>query len=176
MLAAAMGFLDKMKEKGRGVVTAAKPADGVEPAAAAEVRSRLHAISGKGIAAADDGDEVVVAWSAKIAGAGAGGGDYEYLYRALRVSLEESKHEATGIGYKTTTSAELGAGSITGSKDVERGQHVGSETVRVIAWLGPHHTEGGADESGYKFSWSDLRDPVLETVTGAGWTYKPKKF
>lgn len=43
-----MGFLDKMKEKGRGVVTAAKPADGVEAQPADEVRRRLLAISGKG--------------------------------------------------------------------------------------------------------------------------------
>ena len=33
----------------------------------------------------------------------------------------------------------------------------------------------GADESGYRFAWGDLRDPVIEAVTGAGWTYKPKK-
>ena len=44
----------------------------------------------------------------------------------------------------------------------------------MIAWLGPHATEGGADESGYKFAWSDLREPVIDAVTGAGWTYKPK--
>jgi hypothetical protein len=46
----------------------------------------------------------------------------------------------------------------------------------VLAWLGPHGTEGGADEKGYKFAWSDLREPVIEAVTGAGWTYKPKKI
>ena len=53
---------------------------------------------------------------------------------------------------------------------------MGSETMHVIAWLGPHRTEGGADEKGYKFSWGDLRDPVIEAVTGAGWTYKPKRI
>ncbi len=45
----------------------------------------------------------------------------------------------------------------------------------MIAWLGPHHTGGGADESGYKFSWAELREPIIDAVTGAGWTYKPKK-
>ena len=44
----------------------------------------------------------------------------------------------------------------------------------TIYWI---DTEGGADESGYKFSWGDtLRDPVIEAVTGAGWTYKPKRI
>jgi hypothetical protein len=66
-------------------------------------------------------------------------------------------------------------GSLSASKRWERGQHVGVETLHVIAWLGPHATSGGADEQGYKFSWSDLRDPVIEAATGAGWTYKPKK-
>ena len=124
----------------------------------------------------DDGD-IVVAWSAKVASAGAGGAGYEYLYRAIRISLDEGDREASGIGLKTTTEAEAGVGgTFSGSKDWERGQHMGSETVHVLAWLGPHHTEGGADESGYKFAWSDLRDPVIDAVTGAGWTYKPKKI
>ncbi len=64
---------------------------------------------------------------------------------------------------------------LSGGAEWERGQHIGSETMHVLAWLGPHHTEGGADERGYKFSWADLREPVIEAVTAAGWTYKPKK-
>jgi hypothetical protein len=172
-----MGFLDKLKEKGRGIVTAAKPEDGVVPQAEAEVRRRLLAVSGQGIQTAERDDEVLVSWSAKIASAGIDGGEYEYLYRAIRLKLNESDHETEAICLKTTTHAEVGIdGTLSASKDWERGQHVGSETVHVIAWLGPHHTEGGADESGYKFSWGDLRDPVIEAVTGAGWTYKPKKL
>jgi hypothetical protein len=42
-----MGFLDKLKEKGRGIVTAAKPEDGIAPEPADEVRRRLLAITGK---------------------------------------------------------------------------------------------------------------------------------
>ena len=33
-----MGLFDKLKEKGRGIVTAAKPEEGVEPQPADEVR------------------------------------------------------------------------------------------------------------------------------------------
>ena len=33
-----------------------------------------------------------------------------------------------------------------------------------------------ADESGYKFSWGALRNEVVDAITGAGRTYKPKKF
>jgi hypothetical protein len=171
-----MGFLDKLKEKGRGVLTAAKPESGVEPQAADDVHRRLLAISGKGIETGEDEGEVVVAWSAKVASSGPGGADYEYLYRAIRIELDESDPEAAGICFKTTTEAEITAGgSFAGSKSWERGQHIGSETVHVLAWLGPHRTEGGGDESGYKFSWSQLREPVIEAVTGAGWTYRPKK-
>jgi hypothetical protein len=171
-----VGFLDKLKEKGRGVVTAAKPKDGVTPASPEEVENRLLAITGKGIETGRDGDELVVAWAAKIASAGTGGADYECLYRAIRVELDPDAASASGICFKTTTKAELDlGGALSGSRDWERGQHIGSETVHVLAWLGPHQTEGGADERGYKFSWSDLRDPVIDAVTGSGWTYKPKR-
>ncbi len=172
-----MGLFDKLKEKGRGVMTAAKPEDGVEPQSADEVRDRLLAISGKGIQTGVEDGEIVVAWSAKVSGSGMGSADTECLYRALRIKLDESDHEAEGIGTKATSEAELTiGGDFSGSVDWERGQHMGSESMHVIAWLGPHETEGGADESGYKFSWSDLREPVIDAVTGAGWTYKPKKF
>ena len=171
-----MGFLDKLKEKSRGVMTAAKPDEGVEPQPADVVRERLLAISGKGIETATDAGRIVVSWSAKVAAAGAGGAGYEYLYRAIRIELDEGEREATGICLKTTTEAEIGiGGSFSGGKEWERGQHIGSETLHVLAWLGPHHTEGGADEKGYKFAWGDLREPVIDAVTGAGWTYKPKK-
>jgi hypothetical protein len=172
-----MGFLDKIKEKGRGIVTAAKPEDGVAPEPADVVRRRLLAITGKGIeTATEDDGAIVVAWSAKVASAGPGGAAGEYLYRAFELVLDEPDHEVTGIALKTTSDAEVGVGgSISAGLVWERGQHIGSETMHVIAWLGPHSTEGGADESGYKFAWSELRNPIIEAVTGAGWTYKPKK-
>ena len=43
-----MGLFDKLKEKSEGVLTAAKPEEGVAPADEAAVRERLLAISGKG--------------------------------------------------------------------------------------------------------------------------------
>lgn len=171
-----MGFLDKLKEKSRGVMTAAKPAEGVPALTEAEVRARLLEISGKGVTAGEENGDVVVAWAAKVASAGPGGAGYENLYRALRISFDESDHEASGIGLKATTEAEVTFGGMfAGGTDWERGQHIGSETLHVIAWLGPHQTEGGAGEKGYRFAWGDLREPVIEAVTGAGWTYKPKK-
>jgi hypothetical protein len=173
-----MGFLDFLKSKSRGILTSAEPEKGVAPADEQEVRTRLGAISGQGIeTAADDGD-VVVAWSAKVESAGVDGAEYEFLYRAIRISLDPGKHVATGLCLKTTTDAELDlfSGGLSGGKDWERGQFTGSEKVRVLAWLGPHHTEGGATDAGYSFGWSDLRTPVIAAVTGAGWTYKPKSF
>jgi hypothetical protein len=171
-----MGLFDKLKEKGRGIVTAAKPEEGVAVQPIDELRRQLLAISGKGIQAGEDEGEIVISWSAKVASSGEGGGEYEYLYRAIRLGLDDGEHAASGLCFKTSTDAEVGLCGFSASKNWEKGQHIGSESVHVLAWLGPHQTEGGADESGYKFSWSDLRDPVIEAVTGAGWTYKPKKI
>jgi hypothetical protein len=171
-----MGLLDRLREKGRGIVTAAKPAEGVEPADEGEVRRRLMGINGKGIDTGEDQGEVVVAWYAKVASSGLGTASYENLYRAIRIDLDPESHTASGICVKTSTQAELGVGgALSGSKDWERGQHIGSETVRVLAWLGPHRAEGAAGEEGFTFSWSALREAVIDAVTGAGWTYKPTK-
>lgn len=171
-----MGLFDKLKEKSEGILTSAKPQEGLEPAPEPAVRERLLAISGKGITTGEDDGEIVIAWSARVSSAGVGGAGTEYRYRAIRVGLDEGDREATGICFKTDSEAEIGMdGQFGASKSWERGQHIGSETMHVLAWLGPHSTEGGADEKGYKFSWSDLRDPVIEAVTGAGWAYKPKK-
>jgi hypothetical protein len=171
-----VGFLDKLKSKGVGVITAAKPEAGVAPASAADVRSRLLAISGKGIETGEDGDEIVVAWQAKVASSGSGSAGHEYRYRAIRVELDSDDNAAKGVCFKTDTDTEASvSGVFSASKGWERGQHIGSETMHVLAWLGPHQTEGGADEQGYKFSWGDLRQQVIDAVTGAGWTYKPKK-
>jgi hypothetical protein len=170
-----MGFLDKLK--GTGVLTDAEPEEGVAPQSAEEVKQRLLAISGKGIETGMDGDDVVVAWSAQVDSAGPGGAGHQYLYRAFKVELDEGDHQAKGIGLKTSSDAEVGiGGDFSGGIDWERGQHMGSETMHVIAWLGPHRTEGGADEKGFKFSWGDLREQVIGAVTGAGWTYKPKRI
>lgn len=172
-----MGLFDFFKRKTRGILTEARPAEGVAPAPEPEVRQRLLAVGGRGIETAEEDGDVVVAWSAKIAGAGDGGAEYQYLYRAIRVSLDPEKQEASGICLKTTTEAELDvvSGGLKAAKEWERGQHIGLETVRVLAWLGPHATSGGAGEEGFRFDWKDLRTPVIEAVTGAGWTYKPKQ-
>jgi hypothetical protein len=175
-----MGLFSKLKEKSRGVMTAAEPEEGVGPASESEVRDRLLAISGTGIETGEDDGEIVVAWAAKVASVTPGGGDYTHVYRAIRVEFEPGENEASGICFKTDSDAELGPGFLNAAKDWERGQHIGSESFRVIAWLGAVTSGGGAEgdarEASYKFSWSELRDPVIEAVTGAGWTYKPKRL
>jgi hypothetical protein len=176
---AAVGFLSKLREKSRGVMTKAEPAEGVAPVPESELRDRLRAISGTGVETGEDGGEIVVAWAAKVASVGPGGGDYTHVYRAIRVELDPAENEASGICFKTDTDAELGPGFLTAARDWERGQHIGSESFTVVAWLGAVASGGGAEgdarEASYKFSWSDLRDPVIDAVTGAGWTYKPKR-
>ena len=171
-----MGLFSKLKEKSRGIMTAAEPEEGVPAAPESEVRDRLLAISGKGIEAGEDDGDIVVAWAAKVDTIGPGGAEANHVYRAIRIELDPSENEASGIGYKTDTDAELGPGFMSVAKDWERGQHVGSESFTVIQWLGTVSSGGAAEDGKYKFSWSDLRDPVIDAVTGAGWTYKPKKF
>ena len=131
-----MGFLDKLKEKGRGVMTAAKPEEGGPAAAPEEVEARLTAISGRGMETGRDGEGIVIAWAAKVASAGAGGG-------RVRVSLPGDPGGA-GPGVE------------------ERLRHLPED-------------EAGRRGRLQSSSWSDLRDPVIDAVTGAGWTYKPKR-
>jgi hypothetical protein len=171
-----MGLLDKFKEEGRGVAGPVPPQEGIEPQPADEVRRRLMAITGKGIEAKADGDDIVVSWSAKLASAGVFGLGKESLYRAFRISLAEADHEAVASTIESTDEGAAGPGglSLSKSKSWGSGKQWGTQSEHVLSWGGPHRTEGGADESGYKFSWSDLREPVIDAVTGAGWTYRPK--
>jgi hypothetical protein len=46
----------------------------------------------------------------------------------------------------------------------------------LLASIRKRGAEGDARKASYKFSWSDLHDPVIDAVTGAGWTYRPKKL
>lgn len=168
-----MGLLDKLK--GTGVLTSAKPEQGVEPQPPEEVARRLTEISGDGIETEQQGDEIVVSWGAKVKSAGGASASYRYAYRAIRVRLDAAERIAKGLCLKTTADGRIRGTSFSGGAEWERGQHVGMETFQVVALLGPHETERGADEGGYMFKWSTLRDPVIEAVTGAGWTYKPEK-
>lgn len=169
-----MGFLSKLKEKTSGIVTSVKSESGVAPIPADELERKLLEISSDGTSTEKDGDEVVICWAAKVSGIGPTGAGSEYRYRAIRVELDGSSNTAKGICYKTDSDAELDLGGLSVSKSWERGQHVGSEKMHVIAWIGLNRTEGAADRHGYQFSWSALRDPVIKTVTESGWTYKPK--
>lgn len=107
-----MGFLDKLREKGEGVLTAAEPDEGVEPVSEAELRRRLLGIAGNGIETGEDEGEIVVAWMAKVAAAGAGSAGYEHLYRAIRIELDPGENEAKGVCFKTTTEADRAERSV----------------------------------------------------------------
>ena len=118
-------------------MTAAKPEEGVPAAPPEEVEARMTAISGRGIETGRDGEAIVIAWAARVASAGAGGAEYECLYRAIRVELDPESKSASGICLKTSADAELDlGGAFSGSLNWERGQHIGSETMHVLAWLG----------------------------------------
>jgi hypothetical protein len=171
-----MGILDKLRDKSRGVMTAADPAPGTSAAPVEEVRRRLLDISGRGIDTREEGDEVVITWSAAVKRTGGAHGAYDHLYREVRVELDAADATAIGVCLKATAEADVHHGELSGSKKWERGQHVGSETLSIVAWGGTLATEGAADEQGFKFRWADLRQPVIDAVTGAGWTYKPKRI
>ena len=171
-----MGFLDTLKERSRGVMTAADPAPGTAAAPEEEVRRRLLAISGRGIDTREDGDEIAITWSATVTRSGSAQASYDHLYREVRVELEAADATAAGVCLKATAEADRHHGEVSGSKKWERGQHVGSETLRVVAFGATLATEGAAEAEGFKFRWADLRQPVIDAVTGAGWTYRPKRI
>jgi hypothetical protein len=166
-----MGLLNKLKEATRGAFREVKPARGVPPAPPEDVKSRLLAIAGKGIQTAEDDGEIVIFWSAK--GMGLGEPNVSYFYRALRIRLDEETRTAFASGRAKDARAEL-AGGLSLSAEWSAGQQFGFEDIEVLAWPDP---EGGqpADEQ-FRFSWSLLRKPAIEAVTGAGWTYKPKQL
>jgi hypothetical protein len=166
-----MGLLDRLKEATRGAFREVKPARGVPPAPSEEVKSRLLAISGKGVQTAEDGDEIVIFWAAK--GMGLGEPNVSYFYRALRIGLDEATHTAFASGRAKDARAELADG-LALSADWSAGQQFGFEDIDVLAWPRPEGDQP-ADEQ-FRFSWSLLRKPAIEAVTGAGWTYKPKRL
>jgi hypothetical protein len=166
-----MGLLDRLKEATRGAFREVKPARGVPPASPEEVKSRLLAISGKGVQTAEDVDEIVIFWSAK--GMGLGEPNVSYFYRALRIRLDEAAHTAFASGRTKDARAELADG-LSLSAEWTAGQQFGFEDIDVLAWPGPEGDQP-ADEP-FRFSWSLLRKPVIEAVTGAGWTYAPKQL
>jgi hypothetical protein len=91
-----MGLFSKLKEKSRGIMTAAEPAEGVPAAPESEVRGRLLAISGQGIEAGEDDGDIVVAWAAKVDTIGPGGAEANHVYRAIRIELDPSENERRG--------------------------------------------------------------------------------
>ena len=135
-----------------------------------EVKSRLLAISGKGIRTAEDDGEIVIVWSAK--GIALGEPNFSYFYRALRIGLDETVHTAFASGRAKDARAELAEVRL--SAEWSAGQQSGFEDIDVLAWPGPEGDEP-ADEQ-FRFSWSLLRKPAIEAVTGAGWTFKPKQL
>lgn len=167
-----MGLLDKLKEATRGVYGSVKPAPGVPAAPVEDVRRRILAISGKGIRTSEDDGEIVISWSTK--GVGLGEPNVQYWYRALRVSLDTEQCTAHAGGRAHEARAALEDGGISLSKHWSRGQQLGFEDIDVLAWPGPAGDEP-ADEQ-FRFSWSLLRKPLIETVTGAGWTFDPKQL
>jgi len=167
-----MGLLDKLKQATRGAFSTVEPAAGIPPAPAEDVKSRLLAIPGKGIQTSEEDGQLVIAWSAK--GIGLGEPNVQYFYRALRVSLDPAKTTAYASGRTRDVRAELAGSVLSLGATRTRGQQFGFEDVAVIAWPRPEGDQP-ADEQ-FRFSWSQLREPVIEAVTGAGWTYKPKQL
>lgn len=170
-----MGFLDALKRAAGGVGGAAQPEPGIEPVEPDEIRRRLLSISGKGIETREEGGDVVVAWSAALATAGIGEADSEHLYRAMRVSLDPATRVAYGRTEETSSKSEVDTASglsLSTKKSFFRGQSWGGE--KEVVWSLGSKGEGGAGDHGYTFKWSQLRNPVVAAVTGAGWRYEPK--
>jgi hypothetical protein len=153
-----MGFLSNLT---RGAWTTINPDAGVAPADESVVRERLRAISGEHIATGERDGRVVISWSANVAS--------EERYRAIEVQLDASRHVAHAVCV-TQTDDSRPSGMVGWTRTWGRGTQVGVERDIVLPWFGRGRSEA------YRFDWQDLRRPVIDAVTGAGWTYKPRRM
>jgi hypothetical protein len=176
---ALVGLKDFFNDEEAGVLKPVEPEEGVAPATADEVRERLRALASDAIRV-DEGDgKITVAWHAEIWNRGRMGSGNQEMVRALELTLDEAKTEVSGIGFTKDLDEGTGLFNIGSHHEVseERGQFTGGNFEKVVSNLGGEHgATGGANQDGsYKFEWKDLRHSVIEAVTGAGWTYVPKK-
>jgi hypothetical protein len=167
-----MGLFDKLK----GV---RKPDDGTPALSRDEVRSRLLAISNdkvpftvEGASGAKEGD-VVAQW--RIVDASW----YEIFAKAhlekthrILIGLDEGSHEAHVLEEASEVSWSAGVPTLSVSKEKFQGRTIGKSFGTAYAWKGVDPLDYGKVYE-YRFDVSEMKDPLSEVVTDAGWTWVP---
>ena len=168
-----MGLFDRLK----GV---REPKDGVAPVPAEELKQRLLALGGDqvpfSVVAGPGGKEgdVVAEWKIVDAQwleifAKAG---LEKTHR-IYVTLDAGDNEARVLEEAWEVEWRAGVPALRVSAEAFRGRTIGSKSFgTAYAFKGVNPLDFGQVYS-YSFDVSEMKDPIAEVVTGAGWSFRP---
>ncbi|HEX6312197.1 MAG TPA: hypothetical protein VF152_11300 [Acidimicrobiia bacterium] len=165
-----MGLLDKLK----GVK---KPDEGTPAVPRDELDRRLLALNGEQVpftvSASADADLVAewrivdASWYEVFAKAG-----LEKSHRIL-LALDEDAHEVRALEESWEVAWEAGVPRLSLSAEKFRGRTLGSKQFgKGYAFRGVNPLDFGQVYE-YRFDVSEMKDPIAETVTGAGWSFVP---
>jgi hypothetical protein len=165
-----MGILDFL----RGIK---KPKEGAAVQPRAEVERRLLALNHEQVpfTVAPGGESDLQAqW--KIVDASW----YEIFSKAglkkshkIYLRLDEGKHEVRALEESSTVEWEAGAPRLSVSVEKFRGRTLGSkEFGTAYAFTGINPLQFG-EAYNYRFDVSEMKDPIIDVVTGSGWSFVP---
>jgi outer membrane protein TolC len=91
----------------------------------------------------------------------------------ILLRLDESKHEARALEEASTVAWEAGVPRLTISIEKTRGRTLGSKEFGTgYAFKGVNPLDFGQVYN-YRFNVSEMKDPIIKTVTDSGWSYVP---
>jgi hypothetical protein len=168
-----MGLFDKLK----GIK---EPEAGVAVVSQDDLKEKLLALNNEQVPfsvmpgpGGEDGD-VIAEW--KIVDAKW----YEIFAKAglekthkIYLTLDAKDHEVRLLEESYDVEWSAGVPSMSLSAEAFRGRTLGSKSFGTgYAWKGVNPLSYGQVYN-YKFDVSEMKDPIAETVTGAGWKYRP---
>ena len=168
-----MGLLDKLKGT-------KKPADGVAPQSEADVRAALLAINRETAPfvvrepTGDENADLVAEW--KIV-------DAKWYETFAKASLEKvfkvlmrfdaEKNEVRAVDQEWSVEWRAGVPSLSLTAEKFRGQKTSVEFGQAFAFT---ETLEYGEVYKYKFATGEIKGPLSEAVTNAGWTWKAVAF
>ncbi len=165
-----MGFLDFL----RGVK---RPEDGVAAVPRGELEQRLLAINNEQVpftVAPGEESDIEAQW--KIVDADW----YEIFAKAglekshrIYLKLDEGKHEVKALEESWEVEWRAGVPTFSLSMKKQQGRTLGSKSFGTgYAFTGVNPLNFGQVYK-YRFDVTEMKDPIVETVTSSGWTYVP---
>lgn len=168
-----MGLLDRLKGT-------KKPAEGVAPKSETEVRAALLAINRETAPfvvrepTADEKADLVAEWKivdAKWYETFAKAG-LEKVFKVL-MRLDAENHEVRAVDQEWSVAWNAGVPQLTLSAEKFRGQKTSVEFGQAFAFT--ENREYG-EVYKYKFATGEIKGPLSDAVTGAGWTWRAVAF